>query len=389
MKRSIFIILLLCSLSSVIAENLVNSINDFGFNLLKKLPEDQKNIAISPYSIFTAISMTSEGANNRTLSEMRNTLMLTDSSKVAIEIKQLQKKMLDFDDQYLNLHIANAIWLHNNFKIQSDFQKTIQREYMAELRKSDMNNTDQTLKDINGWVKLHTNNKIPSILEELDPSTRLILLNAIYFKADWNSPFTPDLTRKENFWQTEHYKIEVDMMHQISHLPYYKDARLQALKLNYKKCNFSLLVLLPNPHTDMYSLLQELDDLYFQKINSSFNKKAKIDLALPHFKLDYQKKLNDPLKKMGMELAFSDYADFSRINAKKDLYIDQIQHRAFLEVNEIGTEAAATTAVAVALKSAGPPPVPIKFYVDHPFIFILQYNPDNLILFSGIINDPE
>ena len=387
MKPGFILTLLLVTLM-INANDISNPINDFGFELLRQIDADD-NIVISPYSIYTALAMTAEGADKETLSQMRSVLKLDKNITPADSLGALQNYLLTQSGDNVEIEIANALWMANNYKIRETFINTIQNDYQAELHQSDFYDQKMVLQEINNWVAGKTNDKIPEILQYLAPASKLVLLNAIYFKAEWQHKFNPRFTRKEDFHLNSSEMIKTDMMHLTKRFNYYEDDILQAIRMEYDDSDYSMLILLPRESSLLPDVINKLNQEYYNEINSNWIAGKSVIVALPKFKIDYSRMLNEDLSVMGMPDAFTFGADFSRINGRMDLEIGQVQHRGFIEVDETGSEAAAATAVTMTMNSAGPPKDQYEFTADHPFIFLLQENTSNLILFAGIVNNPE
>ena len=387
--KILLIITLLIPSLLINADSMINAVNDFGFDLLRQVTNDKQNIVISPYSVFSALSMTTDGADDETLIQMQKTLKLDKTIDSAISLGGLQNMLKKQAEDNIELNIANALWLDDQFTIKESFKQNIEYNYQAKLNQSNFQKEAKTLKEINKWVAKNTKNKIPEILQELDPLSKLVLVNAIYFNAEWRHKFKKNRTFNENFYLSSQDSVSVKMMNQSGKFLYYEDDITQAIKLNYEGNNFSLLVILPRKFENMPEILQNLNAEYLSRINEWESGAKPVKISLPKYKIDFNRQLNDDLIDLGMPLAFSNEADFSRINGKKDLCIGQVQHRGFIEVDEKGTEAAAATAVSMVLMSAAPLRDPIIFKADHPFIFLLQENTTNLVLFAGIVNNPE
>ena len=383
-----FLIILLLATLMINANDISDPVNDFGFDLLRQI-DAEDNIVISPYSVFTALAMTAEGADKQTLSQMRSVLKLDKNITPADSLGALQNYLLTQSGYNVELKIANALWMANNYKIRETFINTIQNDYQAELHQSDFNDQKMVLKEINHWVAGKTNDKIPEILQYLNPASKLVLLNAIYFKAKWQHKFNPRFTRKKDFHLNSNKIIKADMMHITKKFNYYEDDILQAIRMKYDDSDYSMLILLPRESSLLPDALGKLNKEYYNDINSNWITGKSVIVTLPKYKIDYSRMLNDDLIAMGMPVAFTSGADFSRINGRMDLEIGQVQHRGFIEVDETGSEAAASTAVSMTLNYAGPPKDQYEFTADHPFIFLLQENATNLILFAGIVNNPE
>jgi serpin B len=391
MKLFILIIfILLCPALFLQANSLAPPINDFGLHLLRSLNNDNNNLMISPFSVYSALALACEGADDENLIQLQKVLYITPDLCVPQKLREIRRKLVaDSVAGSIELNIANALWLRDDYQIKESYSQTVTHKFQAEIKQADFSNLELILQEVNQWVAAHTNNKIPSILEDIDPLTALILLNAIYFKGDWHREFDAVRTRQEDFYLATATTTKIEMMHQTGKFPYYENDQMQAIKLKYNASDYSLIVILPRQINGAAAALDNLDSGFIKLINSPEPKITNIALSLPKFKIDYNTQLNDNLISMGMPLAFTNAADFSRINCQSDLFIGQVRHRSYIEVDEKGTEAAAATAVTMVLKSAGPPQTPVEFRADHPFIFLLLEDTLNLILFAGIVYYPE
>jgi serpin B len=384
MLKNLLLLFSLLACLSLVAQDMADSLNSFAFDTLKLLNTADKNLVFSPYSIYTALAMTVEGAAGETQKEMAATLHHPDGKVLA----KMQEILNQSAGEKLQWQVANALWLHNGFDIKKDFMQTLTLDYKSELHQSDfVREPQQSVKDINSWVSDKTNGKIPAIIQELDPLTRLVILNAVYFLGDWQYPFEKEQTKNDKFFLPSGKPVSVPMMQQTRPFNYYDDDLLQSVLLPYQDSQFALLVVLPRDN-DLLSLLNSFDEAWLERITRQ-GTRSDVNLSLPRFKIDYSRGLNDDLKLMGMPLAFSDNADFSSMSKKTKLKIGQVLHRAFIEVNEKGTEVAAATIVQMEMLSAGPSKTTVVFKADHPFLFLLLERKTGAVLFSGIVNDPS
>lgn len=382
MKELFFSVILLLSLSMLSSAEISESINQFGLDILQQSRAESENYIISPYSIYTALAMTAEGADNKTLEEMHKVLKIYDRDESIAMLSSLQERLLKSSSSNTEISIANALYLGDNFTVEAEFENSVKNNFAARIMLNDFN-----LSSINNWVKEKTKGKIPSILNELDPLSRLVILNAIYFKADWQNKFNVRQTKPEKFYLNSNEEVEVMMMEQTRRFPYYEEKNFQAMKMSYGKSNYSMLIILPALDVQLSDLIDKLesDSLNFWVQNMT---DQRLNIKFPRFKIGFQQELSSILKVLGMRSAFHSKADFSRINQGIDLLIDQVQHRAFIEVDETGAEAAAATAVAMKMMCESIPPTPVDFHADHPFMFFIIDDTDNLLLFSGILNNP-
>ena len=367
--------------------------NEFAFDLYKKIGSEEtntgKNIFFSPYSISTALGMTYAGARGETERQMAAVLHFSpDQAAVHGAFRDLATSV-DGTGKSYQLSVGNALWGQQNYPFDSDFLSLISKYYAGGFNTVDfVRETEASRVKINRWVADKTADKIQNLLQQGDISnlTRLVLTNAIYFKSNWATPFEKTMTRPALFKVDAATTREVQMMARTGPLPYVENEQLQAVELPYAGNDLSMLVLLPK--TDISVLeqqlsLQQLDELQAQL------KPTPVSLYLPRFKFDARYALQDKkyLPAMGMVDAFDErLADFSGLTGNKELFISGVFHKAFIDVNESGTEAAAATAVVVGLKSM-PPPSTI-FRADHPFVFLIRHQSTGSILFLGRVANP-
>ncbi len=370
----------------------INSNNQFAFDLylkLKDVPEyNESNIFFSPYSISVALGMTYEGARGETAKEMRSVFHFPEDDSIrrssfAKIYNQINKK-----DKKYKLHTANALWAQKDYKFLEDYINTIQRYYAGKTTNLDfVNDTENSRITINSWVEEQTNNKIKDLVPQgaLDSLTRLVLTNAIYFKGLWVKQFDKEDTIEEDFRISPDKTIKVPMMRltgEEAKFNYAETEELQILEMLYEGEELSMLILLPK----VGNLKSVEESLNKEKIAESRNMliEEQVDVYIPKFKFETKYFMVKTLEEMGMPTAFSMDADFSGMDGATDLFIANVIHQAFVEVNEEGTEAAAATGVVMELKAA----MPTVFRADHPFIFMIQERETGNILFLGRVVDP-
>lgn len=399
---SILFILLFYSPLRADINDVVSANNRFSFDLYSNLAQKDDNIFISPYSISTALAMTYEGARGKTAEEMEKVFYFPEDSKARREgfleiINEINKK-----DKKYKLHTANALWVEKTYKLLDDYLKVIERYYQGKatnLGFIDSSEREQSRVMINAWVEAQTSNKIREILkpDALSSDTRLVLTNAIYFKGDWQTQFDKGATKEEDFKITPEKKVKVQMMRltgkmigagfKYPEFKYVETDDLQAIELPYDGSELSMLILLPKD-----SLESVERTLNYERIKNIREKLENypVEVYMPKFKLEREYLLNSTLIKMGMPSAFSDsFADFSGMDGTKKLKMGKVIHKAFVEVNEEGTEAAAATVVEMIAKVAVQEfKKPVSFRADHPFLFIIQHNKTGAILFIGRVYDP-
>jgi serine protease inhibitor len=365
-------------------KSLVSSNNAFGFDIFRTINKSEnqdKNVFISPLSISLALAMTYNGADGDTKTEMQNTLRFPDLSADEINgyFQKLSNTLLNLDPT-VKLGIANSIWYRDDFSVLPDFISINQSYYNAEVKALDFADNASVGK-INGWAAEKTNDKIKKVIDNISPDMVMFLINAIYFKGEWKYDFDKDQTTQGTFNPAGSGQSTIPFMHQKGTFHYYSNDSLQLLEMPYGQGNFSMVVLLPK---EGYSVSALADKLTPEIWNGwlADTAKANVAVAMPKFKFEYERTLNEDLMGLGMVKAFGP-ADFSKINPTADLFISFVKHNSFVDVNEEGTEAAAVTVVSVVLTSLPQEPVFIPFIVDHPFIFAIRETTTNTILFMG------
>jgi len=364
-------------------ENIVQGNSAFAVQLYRELGASEGNLFFSPYSISSALGMTYDGARGTTANEMKSVLHFSVAqSALPPAFKSLNRELVATARKTgQKLNIANALVLTGG-DVSSEFKTTLKDYYDAEI-------FGGGLDKINGWVKQKTEGKIEKILEELDANSVCVLLNAIYFKGIWENQFLKSNTHDAPFYVSADKQVTASMMSQKGDFKLLVEKDFQAISLPYKGKSLSMVVLLPQTVDGLAALERQLTDQNLKGWLAKLDKQPtrKIDLFLPKFKLETSYDLVSPFTKMGMKEAFiPGKADFSGMGWPKGrLYISQIKHKAFVEVNEEGTEAAAATAVEMATKSFQQDPV---FRADHPFLCLIRDNGSGSILFMGRIVNP-
>jgi len=371
-------------LGPAVIKKLVQGNSAFAVKLYRELGGSDGNLFFSPYSISSALGMTFAGARGTTAKEMKSTLHFSlDQDALPPAFKHLNRELAATANKTgQKLNIANALVLTGG-DVSGEFKATLKNYFDAEIFAGGLDK-------INGWVKQKTEGKIEKILEELDPNSVCVLLNAIYFKGTWASQFQKSSTHDAPFNLSAGKQVPVPMMYQKSDFKLLEEKDFQAVSLPYRGKSLSMVVLLPRTVNGLAALERQLADQsltgWLAKLDAQ--PAQKIALFLPRFKLETQYDLVSPFTKMGMKEAFRfSKADFRGMGWPKGrLFISQIKHKAFVEVNEEGTEAAAATAVEMAMKSFRQDPV---FRADHPFFCLIRDNESGSILFMGRIVNPE
>ncbi len=366
--------------------------NQFAWDLYAKLREAEGNLFFSPYSISTALAMTYAGARGETAEQMAETLHFTAPDEVLHRAMGALVGDLNTagDGDSYELMVANALWGQSGYEFLDAFTEMVEESYGAGLKNVDFQRAaEQAARDINAWVAEQTNNRIRDIIQAraIDSLTVLVLTNAIYFKADWKPThqFRVNATEDKPFTLADGEKIDVPMMYQKKLFQYGENDDCQIIELPYEADRLSMFVLLPRKVGDLPALEAKLSPESLEDWTGGMRRRE-VRLYLPRFTMTSEFSLKDVLSAMGMRDAFSRNADFSGMSGRGDP-IRAVVHKAFVDVNERGTEAAATGRVAVVgFRSIGDPPV---FRADHPFLFLIRDNETDSILFIGRVANPK
>ena len=377
--------------------SIVEAQNRFAFDLYGRLAADgQDNLFFSPASISMALAMTYAGAAENTEAEMAKTLHLNlPKAQVAEAMKALRQSWSgNGSKQGYRLDVANRLWGQAGYKFLPDFLEVTRVDYGAELAPLDFKaEADKARETINAWVAEHTQGKIENLIPSASVvrDARLVLTNAVYFKGEWQEPFNRSRTKEDNFHIAENRQVQAPFMQARQHFRYGEVGGLQVLELPYGDGDLSMVILLPKKIGGLGKLEKKLAADSFQKWTTGLVSQEVI-VFLPKFKTTAQFQLSEALKSLGMRAAFDpSTADFSGMTGSKEgLFISAVLHKAFVDVNEEGTEAAAATGVvmrptAIRVRPHQPP----VFRADHPFVFAIQHNPTGAILFLGRITDPS
>jgi serpin B len=364
----------------------------FALDLYQALRSQPGNLFYSPYSISLALAMTYAGARGETETEMADVLHFTlpqDQLHAAFNGLDVQlNREVEGEEQSFQLNIANSIWGQQNFAFQPDFLDTLAVNYGAGLRLVDYAaDPEAARQQINAWVEDETQDKIKDLIPAgaLDPLTRLVLANAIYFKAAWQNQFEQNNTEDAPFTLLDGSQVDVPTMRQSEGMNYAAGDGWQAVELAYEGGRQSMLILLP-AEGQFEAFEASLNTARLDDILNAMEWTT-VELALPKFSFESEFELNRALAELGMPVAFdAERADFSGMTGESNLYISDVIHKAFVDVNEEGTEAAAATAVIMRLESM--PIDPVQMQVDHPFIFMIRDNETGSILFTGRVVNP-
>ncbi len=364
--------------------NVASANTTFGFKLLTDLQkrEPDTNIMISPLSISIALTMTYNGAAGETQRAMADVLEIESLGIDTVNRSNAAlRDSLENTDPKVEIAIANSIWSRQGVEFNPIFLERNREFFEAEIGSLNFNDP-QASEVINSWVNTNTNGKINQLVQQIDPRTLIVLINAIYFKGSWQKEFDKSATRDGIFYLSDGSQKHVPMMYRKGAYPYFRGGNFEAARLPYGDGEVSMYVFLPNRDSDLNGFIEQLNAEKWSEWMSQFQERIDDDseMILPRFKLEYEAKLNDTLKALGMGIAFGGGADFSGMGPQ--LFISEVRHKTIIEVNEEGTEAAAVTAV-YGIESA--PPV---LRVDRPFFFAIYDDRTQTILFMGIVMEP-
>ena len=398
MRHLILSMVLLSSVISITtaqSSELVKGNNEFAFDFYKQIASSsEKNLFFSPYSISFALAMTYEGAEGETAKEMRKVMSFPDTKK---ELRNgfsglLKRNLTDTDKSKYFFKSANSLWASASIEFKKDYFDRIKEYYAAPVEKVKFKRNKQrykALEQINNWTEKETEGKIKDLLkkDDLTFETILVLVNAVYFKAEWKKQFKKRATMEDVFYSYSG-KEKIDFMNLSSRMRFYKDKLHIALEIPYYQNKASMFILLPNEENSFNALQKMLDYKYFKKIKDNA-KYTQVQLTLPKFKIENRMYLGKELQKAGMKLAFTKSADFTGMTDESDVSIDKVIHQSFINTDESGTEAAAATAVIIKRETSVPPNQVVKFNVNKPFMFFITDNATGSILFAGQYMKPE
>ncbi|NXI25827.1 SPB6 protein, partial [Sterrhoptilus dennistouni] len=378
-------------------ESLCAANTTFAVDLFRKLCEENsgQNVFFSPFSISSALSMVLLGSRGSTEAQISKVLSLKNAQDAHNGYQSLLREINDPNTKYI-LRTANRLYGEKTFDFLPSFLESSEKSYHAGLEQMDFVQAwEDCRKQINGWVEERTEGKIQNLLAEgiLNSLTRLVLVNAIYFKGNWEEKFNKESTSERAFHINKNETRPVQMMFKEANfnMTYIGDLQTKILELPYMGNEVSMIILLPDAIQDGSTGLERLErELTYEKlidwINPEMMDSTKVRVSLPRFKLEENYDLKPLLMSMGMSDAFdSGKADFSGISSGKELVLSEVVHKSFVEVNEEGTEAAAATAAVMMMRCAMIVP---EFRADHPFVFFIRHNKTGSILFCGRFCSP-
>lgn len=366
---------------------LVKADNSFAFKLFKEINEQEgekgDNIFISPYSVAMALGMLYNGADGSTREEMESMLEL--SGMTLQEVNESYRGLMEYlthQDSKVALEIANSIWYRNGFPVKQSFVDANQDYFDALVRGLDFSATDAA-ETINAWVDEKTHGKIEEIVDDpIAGGVVMFLINAVYFKGSWKYEFNKERTRDALFSPGDGDAITCPTMSQEEEFRFAYTEDFQAIDLPYGDAGFTMTVFLPSNNSNVDALIGQLNEENWS-LWMGLLLKTDVSFHFPKFKVEYKIKLNDVLKSLGMEEAFTEGADFSEMCDGASPYVSEVRHKTYVDVDEEGTEAAAVTSITMDVSSAG-----LEMRVNRPFLFVIRESTSGAILFMGKIVDP-
>lgn len=374
-------------------DKIANANNQFAIELYKQLTDEAGNLIYSPFSIYQALLMTYAGAEGETAESMMQALGIKDNKEVHNVMNALNQLLHAAPESAegkvdpLIFNIANALWMQKDFQFEQAFLDKLSANYAAGIKLVDYNNPEEVRDLINTWVALQTNDKITDLIPEgmLNEMTRMVLTNAVYFKGAWRNQFDPAVTEQGVFNALDGSKIDVEMMYNSFRGGAAVDEKMTIVSLPYDTGKFAMAIVMPN---DFEAYQKEFNVGALNNIFATLNETSpQVNLYMPKFKAESAIDLAEKLQGMGLADAFdASKADFSGMTGNKDLYISDVIHQAYIDVNEEGTEAAAATAIGMSVTSLPTDELTIK--LDKPFIYVIYNTETNTVLFMGHVVAP-
>jgi len=389
MKYGILILTLTFILTTSITAqqtDMAGSLNGFSFDLYKQLKSDKENLFFSPFSIDVALLMAREGAKLDTKTGFEKVLHI-DSNLNDKDAHDFVLKLKSFKNSSNQLNVSNSIWIQNDYKIKTDFQNKIQTNYFADAFHVNFSDQSSSATQINKWAAQKTNTLIKNLIspDQITASTKLVILNTIYFIDKWDKQFEKRETKKNDFYGVNKDTVKIDFMNETEYCNYFENADFQFISKYYAGKDKSFCVILPKKRDGISSIDASIDKLILDSIFKHATSTL-VDLSMPKFKLEASYSLNESLSKLGLKRAFEVDADFSGISTTSRLRLNKVIHKTYIEVNEEKTEAAASTTIEITdglMPHDDLAPKPKVFHADHPFMFMIIDTQTKGIIFMG------
>ncbi|OKP88702.1 serpin family protein [Paenibacillus sp. P32E] len=364
--------------------------NLLGLKLFSQLKDKSGgNLTISPYSIATALALAYNGSAGETAEELGRLLgYAPDERKQLNKSHQDLMRLMQDAGQGVDLKLANSVWGTAGIPLRKEYLATSKTYYGAEIRKVDLA-AQRSVSEINGWVSKHTEHKITQMLDKPPgPQSVAVLVNALYFKGGWKEAFPVENTRQAEFRLSTDETVQVPMMSQKGYFPYSEHEEWQAIRIPYGDKQMDMLVILPSVHSSLEELEGQFEAGGFPAEEDFVEKQGTI--GLPRFKANFGTDLKEALQALGVKLAFDpDKGDFSKLADTSDpIFISNIIHKTYIDVNEKGTEASASTLVGMEMGAAPTPDLPFQMTVNRPFLFVIEDRQTGVWLFIGAVENP-
>lgn len=363
--------------------------NALGLDLYKRVAQPGKNTFLSPHSVAVALAMTYEGARGATAAQMSESLRFEVSpERLRPGFEALREAIRPAEDAGYTLQVGSSLWGMQGKEFLPGFLEVLRTDYEAPLHQVDFAESEAARATINDWVAEVTRGKIDELIPPglLDAMTRLVLVNAIYFKGDWAARFDVKATKTAPFQVLQGKPVRTPLMHQVAEFGYRELEDAQVLSLPYQGEELSMVVVLPRQADGLTALEAALDAASLKEWTEDLEQR-KVSVFLPRFKIEAAFSLSEALAALGMKDAFDPkVADLSGMDGTRELYLKEVVHKSFVEVNEEGTEAAAATGAVVGVRSVPPPPP--EFRADRPFLFFIRHEGTGAILFIGRVANP-
>jgi serine protease inhibitor len=372
---------------------LVEGNTSFALELYSNLRDQEGNLFLSPYSISSALAIAYRGAEGETEQQMAKALHLPlDQDACHAGMAEIRKALATANRKgEVELNVANGLWTQKGYAFRDEFVRFAKKSYDAEVESVDfLGSAGAACRKINAWIERQTKHRIKNAVgpDMVSPATRLVIVNAIYFKGQWASRFDKAGTEPRPFWVSAGESVETPTMSQQSEFRYGEDELLQLLELPYKKNGLSMIIILPKERDSLPQVEKQLTPANLSAWLGRLQL-CTVDVLLPKFKIQSRWSLRSTLAAMGMPDAFDgNRADLTGITARRPFFITGVEHAALVEVDEEGTVAAAATVVGGGCSMVVESPPPATFHADHPFIFLIRDNRTGTILFLGKVLDP-
>lgn len=381
-SKTITILFLICLIIIEIGQlnaqtNNTNALNNFSFDLYRETKIDKENLFLSPISIYYALLMNYEGSKNKTKQEFENVLYLKNPSFLK---NAYLYKLTNKSDSFSDFKISNAIWVDKSLQIEKKYIKSVKGKYFSDIKSIEFTNVESAIIDINRWISEKTNHKITNIVNNnnINLNTKLLISNAVYFNEQWLNKFEKKKTISAPFFTNIENQYKIDFMNMTESLQYFENDDYQFISKPYLNSDLSFCMILPKKLFGIEEIERKMNNDFFKEIlDSTYS--TKTSLSIPKLKLETSFMLNDALINCGLKSAFTNEADFSGITKKQPLWIGQLLHKTWIELDEEKTEAAGTTTTTMI---TGQPSYKI-FKADHPFVFFIIDNQSRTVLFMG------